>query len=764
MSDRILAPILALCLVCCALGADAALTEAHSSYARDDLEIVARGSYQELSIEGCVNLGEVGTPALPVQVLRFVVPSDMRVSDVVLSDLEELELPGTFRVLPVQPEVPTGGEPVWADPDLSVYDHDAPYPAQRVRYLGEGYLGGYRVAAVAFYPLQYAPRSGRLTLASSFSIELELDGSEDQSLPRHRVTARSDDLYRGLVSRLVVNPDDVDLAGPRTPLTTDSELQGFLPRYTPSLEGSAVEYVIITSSEFESQFTSFAEWKTRQGIPAVVRTVSWINSEYPGGVDSAERVRMFIQDAYESWGAIYVLLAGDTDVVPARFAKSLYSGGDMIPADIYYSCLDGDWNGDGDSYFGEGFAGGDAPGDSADFYPDVFVGRAPVNTAVEVETFISKCHAYMEAPDPVFTARDLILAEVLFPYDWVEGYYSFDGASDVMEPMMDLFPDDIHLARLYANTAEFPDATNLNTVTALDSLQAGYNLTFHVGHANKDILRAGTGNYMSMSDISALSGGIDKSSFIWLLNCTAAAIDYDCIAERAILNPHGAGVGVFGSTRLEFPGTSKDYLWEWIDLLYNGSIYRAGEVCALSKAAFASPQISGSENSHRWTQLALLLMGDPALPLWTGRATPLSVSHPGYVTVGQSAIAVTVTDAGGPLEGALVCLLKDGDVYERAITGPDGVANLAITADSEGTLQVTVTAQDHTPSETIMSVAPAPGIHVHLAGFSVDDGPGTGSGNGNGSIESGESVELTVDVGNGGVVAVGGLIATLSTD
>ncbi len=49
---------------------------------------------------------------------------------------------------------------------------------------------------------------------------------------------------------------------------------GFAPRYSPSLEGSPVEYVIVTTSELEPYFQELADWKTRKGVPAVVRTVA----------------------------------------------------------------------------------------------------------------------------------------------------------------------------------------------------------------------------------------------------------------------------------------------------------------------------------------------------------------------------------------------------------------------------------------------------------------------------------------------------------
>jgi len=48
-----------------------------------------------------------------------------------------------------------------------------------------------------------------------------------------------------------------------------------------------------------------------------------------------------------------------------------------IAADLYYSDLDGNWDADGDSIYGERT-------DNVNLYADVFVGRAPVDITAEV--------------------------------------------------------------------------------------------------------------------------------------------------------------------------------------------------------------------------------------------------------------------------------------------------------------------------------------------------------------------------------------------
>ncbi len=630
-------------LLCGALAATAAGPVLETAFDASDVAIEVDGTYAKLEIDGTSTLKTPGVPALPVRYLRFVIPSDSRVEDIVILGLAEEELPGTYRVMPAQQEVPTGETPVWSEPAAAIYEADAVYPASRIEFLGDGYLGGYRIATVAVYPLTYHPPTGRLTLATEMSIELSLAPGANRAQPRHRMTARSDRLYRTLVEGLVENPEAVAGKLGAVEIVDGVGPDGFQPRYTPSLEGSPVEYVIITTDDFATEFQDLADWKTKKGVPTVVKTVSWINANYTGGCDTAERIRLFIKDAFASWGTTFVLLGGDTNIVTSRDAWTEYNSGAELPSDLYFADLDGNWNADGDSRFGEAYVSIVAPGDSTDLYSDVFVGRAPVSSLVEVEAFITKTLTYEKAPDPVFAARDLFMAEVLFPYDWIPGQFiTTDGATDIVEPMLPLIPPEIHVCLLYQNYEEYPESYPLNRDSAIDSLNLGYNITAHVGHGNKDILRVSRNNYITIQDVDALTNGADRAGFGWLVNCSSAKIQGDCIAEHFINNPDGGFSSLIGPTDVCFPSTAKNYFWEWFEVLYTDGVSEGGVVAAACKAPF----VPGSfyDNTDRWTQLTLLYLGDPEMKLWTGRVEELTVAHPASVPLGPTVLSVTVTD------------------------------------------------------------------------------------------------------------------------
>src|SRR5262245_22270949 len=118
----------------------------------------------------------------------------------------------------------------------------------------------------------------------------------------------------------------------------------FAPTSHPSLEGSAVEELIVTRAALAPAFQRLAAWKTAKGVPTVVRTIEDIEASGVHGSDVSETVRLYIRAAYLDWGVRFVLLGGDTDIIPPRYATAEFLGLSNPPTDLYYACLDGDWN------------------------------------------------------------------------------------------------------------------------------------------------------------------------------------------------------------------------------------------------------------------------------------------------------------------------------------------------------------------------------------------------------------------------------------
>lgn len=279
-------------------------------------------------------------------------------------------------------------------------------------------------------------------------------------------------------------------------------------------------YVIVTSESLASEFEPLASWRTAHGLPAEVRTVEWITAHY-SGVDDAESVRFFFQDAYTSLGTLLVLLGGDAEVVPVRYARMTFFTPTDILTDYYFMCLDGTWNGDGDEYFGE-------VEDQVDLIPEIFVGRAPVSTALEARAFVQRTIAYeTSAPGPDYPASALFLAERLLAQT--------HGAT-IAEAAAAFLPPWFTLTRLYTEAGTWPSSLELTRQAAIAELDAGYGLVLHVGHGDDSSWGLGDAP-LTIADVRALNNA-PRFSVVYAFSGRTAAFDTDdAIGEHWLTSP-----------------------------------------------------------------------------------------------------------------------------------------------------------------------------------------------------------------------------------
>ena len=115
-------------------------------------------------------------------------------------------------------------------------------------------------------------------------------------------------------------------------------------------------------------------------------------------------------------------------MLPPRYViNNFYPVGDStsIPSDLYFACLDGNWNADGDALWAEPQTTTTA-GDAADFAEEVYLGRAAVSTLAEANVFVNKVMTYENtAAGAGWPGRTLFAAEVLFPEQYGQSGYNY---------------------------------------------------------------------------------------------------------------------------------------------------------------------------------------------------------------------------------------------------------------------------------------------------------------------------------------------------
>ncbi len=642
----------------------------------------------------------------------------------------------------------------------------AALPAAPARAGYTGRLRGRTLGSVLVTPFSRDAATGRLLFFRRMEIAVELvaDSAAEPRFTPARAEPWADATLGAAADRLTGNVRSPDRATrvPVRPLASGG--QPFHPTFRPSLDGTPVEYLIITDTAQESVYQELADWKTRSGTPAVVRTVDWIRANYPQGVDLQETIRGFIRDAATRWGTLYVLLGGDAPVIPMRFARTTFFQGADIPTDLYYQCLDGTWNADGDAFFGEGSSGA-GPGDQADLYADVYLGRLPTNNAAEAQVLVDKILAYARTPprDGSLT-RLLAMGEVLFPSAYTPGATIVLDGADLCESALSFLPPAWDPVRLYEHcpAPAFPSCILEEKGTVIDSINAGFGILHHVGHGYINTMSVGAGGLtLNNADAAGLTNA-GSASVLYAINCTSSAIDFSCIAERFLLNPAGGAVASIGSTREDFPLTSWDYQNEFYRLLFQQGWTELGWALDGSRLPFIGT--SGSDGPHRWMQMTPILLGDPAMRVWTAEPGDLAVSVPPAFPLGGGPVPVGVTSGGSPVPGALVCIDKAGDDYVTAWTDSSGLALVSFAPDTLGAYTVTVTALNHIPFIGSGSVTPASAPHLFVSGTLCDDdttvAPG---GNGDGRIDAGETVALRFTLRNRGGATGDSATATLSS-
>lgn len=720
--------------------ASGAFVEQVVTFAEQELDISKSGAYDVVTLANCDVTRDVGMPQLPVLPLTVAIPAGARPTRLEVLAAESKDIIGRFAPLPAQrPQIlptPAVEPPPWrfTEPDASVYGRSRPFPEAVAELTSLGHLPGNEAVGVSVHPVQYLPDSGRLRLFTRIALRLHYDAPEGERRP-----ARGAACLERAARELVANGAHVG-----HPIVRD--------RVGDSrLDTGDFEYVVVTSEDLASAFDPLVEWKTRKGVPATTVTVEWIDAAYPGA-DTQERIRAFIADARDAWGALFVLLGGDTRSVPARraYAMTCEAGGhpdeDAIGCDLYYSDLDGTWDADGDGVYGE-------MSDAVDLYPDVFVGRAPVTGVTQAARFVAKVLTYERTPPQDYGTDMLMAGEVLWTNPFTDAGIALNYIDrESVPPRFD------PITKLYQTLG------NESVSTVIEALNDGKSHFLHNGHAWYSVMGCGTG-YLERSDADNLRNGADLP-LVYSIGCWPAAFDLDdesCIAEHFIAASRGGAVAFIGNSRYGWgaPGNptyghSDRFMQVFYGRLFGGGQVNAGVALAVSKASFIP--FSQEENVYRWHQYQLNLLGDPEMPIWTAEPSELAVTHPDSLPSGFSELDVVVWDAGGPVEGALVCAMNSTDVYERARTGSDGTAALNFETAATENIALTVTAPDRRPYEALVGVG-AGGAHVRVDDVAIDDSEG---GNDDGMAGPGETVDVQLLLENSGPTAAGSVSVTVA--
>lgn len=539
-----------------------------------------------VTLDGAELWTATGDPLVPVMTTTLLLPQGTRLGDVTLIGTSHED------VLASQVNLVKAPNPVSfdsEDAESQQWDQvcaDSLTPSDLLRF--ETHLwGGYSVATIAISPVVFDASQQTLGFFQELEFQAMLTEANDPG-----VLPCVDPTLQGQIASAVGNPE-------------------LLSTYTvtPLASGDTYSYVIITSATLSAEFQPLVQDKISQGVSARIVTTEWIAQNYQGteNGDLADRIRGFLRDSYIHHGTRYVLLGGDSEIIPARGVYTAVGSGTVdtsLASDMYYACLDGPWNGDGDQFWGEttdGINGGDI-----DLMPELFVGRAPVSDQAEARNFVNKTLVYSHVAHPNADT-------VLLVGEKLDSATQGSTSNEIIRQQT--LPADRDVVTLYDTST-----SSWTTAQVLDQLNASPNLVHHLGHANASYVAR-----MTTSQVAALTNVFPF--IMYSQGCDAGSFDTLnlAIAEQMVVAPHAA-VATIMNTRYGWyvpgatPGGSHDYALAFFDAIFNQHKTTLGEAFVDSKLDNLFRVSAGG--AFRWIHLTSTLFGDPQLTVQTSDWQP----------------------------------------------------------------------------------------------------------------------------------------------
>ncbi|MHA1927231.1 MAG: C25 family cysteine peptidase [Candidatus Thorarchaeota archaeon] len=534
------------------------------------------GFFDALVIPSMTLSNKYGSPALPYKKLMFSIPTGVEVLNVHASSASS-ELIYGLNIVPGPKPVAIYGDEV---PDKTLFFDPEVYSSEI--YLPESYVtseivrrGDESALMITINPLQYSAAEKKGLLHTEFTIDVSYSSS--------------------------VTDEDVAYYG-------WSDYQG-------------ANYTIITTDDFLPVLSDFIDWKTELGFTVSVETVDDILAGYSGR-DAPEKLRTFITASYNENDTEYFLFIGDCDIVPTREVLDPAAGPGLDngtePSDLYFECLDGTWDANVNDVFGE-------LDDAVDIFPEVKVGRLPVQLPSEAEHVLTQIISYESNPEAGDWLNDFMLIAV-------DCFGSGDGVvmteGEINQKF--LFDSFFDVYRYY------PTDGSLTTTDIVTKMNSGINIVNFFDHGAYDVWV----DALTVDDVLALENG-NKSFLAFAMACETAAFDVESveptIGEAFFRAPNGGASTYIGATRVAWAGVHcfdglHNKFWEYfLTTALSTNEVRPKE--ALQQALnYMATTYDTSVGSTLESIYQAIYFGDPALTLFwkhnvTTIADPVEVSE-----------------------------------------------------------------------------------------------------------------------------------------
>jgi hypothetical protein len=347
--------------------------------------------------------------------------------------------------------------------------------------------------------------------------------------------------------------------------------------------GNAADLVIITHQNFKDAAAALAAQRASQGLATKVIDVQDAYDEFSYGAKDPQAIRDLLALAKTTWKQAprFVLLLGDATSDPRNYLGDTMTDfvpTKMVPLEVLKSASD-DWFVD---FNDTGF-------------PQMAIGRIPVQTVAEAATVVGKLVQYDATPAGA---------------GWT-GTATF--VSDANDPELRVaFVDETHQMEQQVPTALARNEIlvgNMDSTSAhsavLSALNAGSLLVTYVGHGTD--ASWSTSNLFTTTDAAALSNGA-QLPVVSTLNCLNGLFEdpsADSLGEAMLKAPAGGAVAVLASSALTDPEPQLTLGTHFYNALFNSAGLSVGQALMAAKTSDVRDTVRKS----------FLLLGDPSMKL-----------------------------------------------------------------------------------------------------------------------------------------------------
>lgn len=633
----------------------------------DKYSVSQMGNYQIIDFDDCLQTAEVGNPVLPYFAVKMLLPQGTKADKISIRGENLTEIEGKINLYPRQTTRPLSytGKPEFVV-NRKTYSQSTKYPTKQEINFDTQFLDGYAICLSTFTPLVYNPKDKKASFYKKITVEIEYSvDAKSEAIGRN---AKKSTFITKKLEQFVQNSELLE-----TYQVNDSKTETY-------------DILIVTGSSYVNSFSSLSDFYLKKGLKSEVKSMPEIYAQ-SSGTDNAEKLRNYIISEYQTKNISYVILGGDVEIVPYRGLYGHVLSGvniyedDNIPSDYYFSALDGTWNTDGDTLWGEA--------DEDDLLPEIAVGRMPFSSVSELNKMLNKTLKYQQTPVLGELNNPLLVDEFLYsdPETWGADYldllignHSDNGYTTTGIPASDPYET------LYERDGNW---NHYAPSTLITEINTGHPFIYHCGHANWDYVMGLSNSDITNENFNLVNGTTHNYTFVYTHGCICGSFDNDdCIGEEMVKIDNFLA-GFIGNSRYgwfnegQTEGPSAHIQREFVDALYDQKIENIGLAHAISKlntAPWVEALEQWEEGAMRWCFYDCNVLADPVLSLWIANPYNVNATYNSTLNINDD-FAANVKINGLNTSNYMCSVFQNGVFIGEAVTDLDG--NVLIDLDND---------------------------------------------------------------------------------